>query len=48
MHDTRRLDLVWSGEETHTYDALKSKADASHQPMPEYVKKALSRLISKA
>jgi hypothetical protein len=47
MHDTRRLDLVWSGEDTRTYDALKSKADASREPIPEYVKKALSRLVSK-
>jgi hypothetical protein len=46
MHDARRLDLVWMGDETKTYDALKRTADASREPMPEYVKKALRRLMS--
>ncbi len=47
MQDTRRLDLVWSGEETKTYDALKRTAETSGQSMPDYVKKALSRLATK-
>lgn len=47
MQDARRLDLVWLGDETRTYDQLKSVADASSEPMPEYVKKVLRRLASK-
>lgn len=47
MQDSRRLDLVWSGKETHTYDALKSKADASREPMPDYVKRVLQQTILK-
>jgi Helix-turn-helix domain len=47
MRDSRRLDLVWLGEETKRYDKLKRAADVASERMPEYVKKALSRLISK-
>ncbi len=43
LQDARRLDLVWLGDETKTYDELKSRADASTEPMPEYVKEILKR-----
>lgn len=47
MEEARRLDVVWAGDETKTYDALKRKADASKDPMPKYVKKILSRLAKR-
>lgn len=47
MQVTRRLDVVWMGDETKGYDALKRAADRDGQPMPEYVKKVLARLAAK-
>jgi hypothetical protein len=47
MQDARRLELVWVGDETKTYDTLKRRADAFNQRVPEFVKQALSRLTSK-
>lgn len=47
MQDARHLHLVWLGKETKAYDALKQTAETSSQSMPDYVKKALSRLVSK-
>jgi hypothetical protein len=47
MQDARRLDLIWLGEETRTYDALKQTADSSGQPMPEYVKRMLQQRLEK-
>lgn len=48
MQDARRLDLVWLADETKAYDELKSRADASTEPMPQYVKKVLNRIASKS
>lgn len=47
MEEARRLDVVWLGAETKAYDALKRTADASREPMPEYVKRVLNRIASK-
>jgi hypothetical protein len=47
MQDARRLDLVWLGEETGTYDALKQTADSSGEAMPEHVKRILRQAISR-
>lgn len=46
MQDARRLDLMWLGDETTTYDELKGRADASTEPMPQYVKSLLRRIAS--
>ena len=40
---TRRLHLVWTGDETKTFDALQALAKAAGDSMPEYVKKALRK-----
>lgn len=47
VKEARRLDVVWLGAETEAYDALKRTADASREPMPEYVKRVLNRIASK-
>jgi len=46
--NVRRLDLVWSGDETGVYDDLRGSADAAKEPMPTYVKKILQRIVRKA
>jgi len=43
--DARRLDLVWLGNETSTYDGLKRGADAAREPVPQYVKKVLAKIF---
>ncbi len=47
LQDARRLDLVWLGDETKTYDELRGRADTSTESMPEYVKKILKQIASK-
>jgi hypothetical protein len=47
MQRARRLDLIWLGEETTTYDALKQRADSSGEPMPEYLKRILQQRLEK-
>jgi hypothetical protein len=47
MRQARRLDLVWLGSHTATFDSLKTEAKAAGAPMPEYVKAILRRLIAK-
>ena len=45
MQDSRRLDLVWLGEEVAVHDELRERASAEREPIPEYVKRIL-RLIT--
>jgi hypothetical protein len=47
MQDSRRLDLVWLGEEVAVYDELQEQASAGHQPIPEYVKRVLREITSR-
>ncbi|MGO8787424.1 MAG: HNH endonuclease [Terriglobia bacterium] len=47
MQDSRRLDLVWMGEEVEVHDELRSRAKIEKQPTPEYVKKILAQITSK-
>lgn len=41
MRDIRRLDLLWSGEETAQYDLLVEEATKIQKKAPEYVKNVL-------
>jgi hypothetical protein len=45
--EARRLDLMWTGRETEVFDDLQYNANASEEPMPEYVKRVLRQAISK-
>ena len=47
MQDSRRLDLVWMGDEVAVYDELQEQASAGRQPIPEYVKKVLRQITSR-
>lgn len=47
MQDSRRLDLVWLGDEVAVYDELQEQASAGHQPIPEYVKRVLRQITSR-
>ncbi len=44
MKQVRRLDLMWVEGETADFDALKKKAEAAKQEIPQFVKNALRRL----
>ncbi|MEA3399945.1 MAG: HNH endonuclease [Armatimonadota bacterium] len=43
LTETRRLAVVWNGNEVEAYERLRERADASEQPMPEYVKRVIDR-----
>ena len=45
MKEIRRLDLLWLGEEVGQYERLRRAASGQGQPMPDYVKKALRRVL---
>lgn len=47
LHDTRRVDLVWTGEQVDAYERLKKRADALDEPMPDYVKRVLERHLKR-
>ena len=44
MKQIRRLDLMWTGEETEEYDAIKKKALDEGQKLPRFVKDVLRKL----
>jgi hypothetical protein len=46
--EARRLDLMWTGRETEVFDNLEGRAKAAGEPMPEYVKRVLRRLVGNA
>jgi hypothetical protein len=41
MRDSRRLDLVWLGDEVVVHDELRDQANSEGRPIPEYVKRIL-------
>lgn len=41
--DIRRVDIVWKGEETATYDRLKTKAERQGQTIAQFIKSVLER-----
>lgn len=43
MHQIRRIDLIWQGEETETYEKLKLKAQLLGQKIPSFVKDILKK-----
>lgn len=45
MKEVRRLDVLWLGEEVGQYERLRRAAAGEGQAMPEYVKKALRRVL---
>lgn len=45
MKEIRRLDVLWLGEEVGQYERLRRTASEQGQPMPDYVKKALQRVL---
>ena len=46
MHDTRRIDITWSGEEVKDYDRLKRKTEELQQDLPSYVKDIIKKHIT--
>ncbi len=45
LRETRRLDLVWEGDEVKTYQRLKRKAQEARAEMPSYVKRVISQHV---
>ena len=43
LQDTRRLEVVWAGEETGSFDRLRARAEAEQVEMPDYVKRILDK-----
>ena len=41
MREIRRLDILWEGDESSDYDALRDQAAKDRAEMPEYVKQVL-------
>ena len=44
MQDSRRLDLVWLGDEVVVHDELREQASSKRQTIPEYVKRILRQI----
>jgi hypothetical protein len=44
MKDSRRLDLMWLGDEVVVHDELRERARAERQLIPEYVKRILRQI----
>ena len=47
MRDIRRLDLVWSGDESSDYDRLQDRAMNAGQEVPHYVKQVLKQHLDR-
>jgi hypothetical protein len=45
LKSLRRMDLIWQGEETTTYEKLKNLASRNRTPLPDFVKKVLEKSI---
>ena len=43
MRDVRRLDIMWTGDETSEYDMLRDESIKANEDIPEYVKNVLRR-----
>jgi hypothetical protein len=47
LKDVRRLDLLWEGNEVHTYDILNEQANLKSMNLPDFVKQAIGTLFNK-
>jgi hypothetical protein len=47
MREIRRLDLIWSGDESAEYDAIHDEAEQSQVTIPAYVKEVLRRHLNR-
>jgi hypothetical protein len=45
MIETRRLDVVWAGEEVPEYDRIAKIARELAQPLPDFVKRVLAKAV---
>jgi hypothetical protein len=45
MHQVRRVDLLWEGDDIETYEALKQRASDLEKEIPEFVKEIIEREI---
>jgi len=45
MHQIRRIDLIWQGEEIAQYEKLKSDAAKSGVEIPQFVKDVLAKAL---
>ena len=45
LRPTRRLDLVWSGDDVTDYERLKTLAEDTEQKLPDFVKQVLRRYL---
>ena len=45
MRDIRRLDILWSGEESSEYEKLREVAESAQETMPGYVKNVIRRFL---
>lgn len=45
MHQVRRLDLIWQGDEIETYEKIKAKAESLEKEIPAFVKEVLEKNV---
>ncbi|MEW6403731.1 MAG: HNH endonuclease signature motif containing protein [Chloroflexota bacterium] len=45
LHEIRRTDIVWQDDEVQVYERLKDRAEQNQTPIPEFVKKAVKKLM---
>jgi len=48
MHQIRRLDLVWQGDEVNAYEQLKAEAHAHGKAIPAFVKAVLEQALQQS
>ena len=44
MRDIRRADIVWTGDETRTYERLKLNAETKKSSIPDFVKDIIKKV----
>ena len=48
MRDIRRLDIIWTGDESSEYEDLSREASRANQELPEFVKSVIRRHLGSA
>jgi len=46
MQQTRRVDILWSGEEVSIYERLKEKTIELQKELPAYIKEIIERHLT--
>jgi hypothetical protein len=47
LNEIRKLEITWQGEETGDYEVLRRQAHKNNQPMPEFVKAIIKKVLSR-